>query len=294
MKKKIIGFILVLLVVISIPFLPLPNIDNAIPAQSSNIESQDTIDTNMRVHYIDVGQGDSILLTVNNKTMLIDSGPRSDEDKLLNYLSSQNITKLDYVVATHPHEDHIGNMDDVIKKYDIGTFYAPKKTATSKTYESMIQALLDKNKQITVIKEGTSSIDLGENTRVTVYSPTKDEYENINNFSPIIKIEFGETSFMFTGDAEAVVENEVLSKNTSLKSDVLKLGHHGSKSSTTESFYKAVDPSIAVISCGRDNKYDHPSKETKDLLRKYRPKTFRTDLDGTIVLESNGKEIFRH
>ncbi|MEG0296655.1 MAG: ComEC/Rec2 family competence protein [Clostridium sp.] len=294
MKKKIIGFILVLLVVISIPFLPLPNIDNVLPAQSSNISSEESINTNMRVHYIDVGQGDSILLTVNNKTMLIDAGPRSDEDKLLNYLSSQNITKLDYVIATHPHEDHIGNMDEVIKKYDIGTFYAPKKTATSKTYESMIQALLDKGKQITVIKEGTSSIDLGENTRVTVYSPTKDEYEDVNNFSPIIKIEYGENSFMFTGDAEDVVEKEVLSKNASLKSDVLKLGHHGSKSSTTEGFYKAVDPSIAVISCGRDNKYNHPSKETKDLLRKYRPKTFRTDLDGTIVLESNGKEIFRH
>lgn len=294
MKKKIIGFILVLLVVISIPFLPLPNIDNVLPAQSSNISSEESINTDMRVHYIDVGQGDSILLTVNNKTMLIDAGPRSDEDKLLNYLSSQNITKLDYVIATHPHEDHIGNMDEVIKKYDIGTFYAPKKTATSKTYESMIQALLDKGKQITVIKEGTSSIDLGENTRVTVYSPTKDEYEDVNNFSPIIKIEYGENSFMFTGDAEDVVEKEVLSKNASLKSDVLKLGHHGSKSSTTEGFYKAVDPSIAVISCGRDNKYNHPSKETKDLLRKYRPKTFRTDLDGTIVLESNGKEIFRH
>ena len=152
----------------------------------------------MVVHYIDVGQGDSILIQVNNKNLLIDAGPQSDKKNLLSYLSALNLEKLDYVIATHPHEDHIGNMDDVINDYNVLAFYAPKVQSTTKTFEKMVESLKSKNLKINVIKKGTNSIDLGENTKVTVISPTKDSYENLNNYSPVIKIQYGKTSFLFT------------------------------------------------------------------------------------------------
>ncbi len=230
----------------------------------------------MTVHYINVGQGDSILIQVNNKNMLIDAGPGKSKDMLLKYLDSLNLKKIDYVIATHPHEDHIGNLDDVINKYEIGAFYSPKVTHTTKAYENMIKALkkkdlkhphedhignLDdvinkyeigafyspkvthttkayenmikalkkKDLKINVIKEGTNSIDLGEGTKVSVFSPIKAEYkkgsqQDFNNYSPVMKIEFGKTSFLFTGDAEAEVEKEILKKGYDVSADVLKFG----------------------------------------------------------------------
>lgn len=245
----------------------------------------------MKVHYIDVGQGDSILIQVNDKNMLIDCGPRDGKDKLFSYLESQNITKLDYIVATHPHEDHIGNMADVIRKYDVGKFYAPKVEHTTKTFEKMIEALVKKNLKITTIKAGTNSIDLGENTKVSVVAPNKDTYDDLNNYSPIIKIEYGNNSFLFTGDAESKSEKEVLKKGYDVKADVLKLGHHGSSTSTSKEFFEAVNPSIGVISLASDNKYGHPHKETLNLLKDKKTRVYRTDVDGTIVLSSDGNKI---
>jgi len=257
---------------------------------NSNPSIKDT-SGKMIVHYIDVGQGDSILVQVNNKNLLIDAGPKSGKDALLKYLSKLKIQKLDYVIATHPHEDHIGNMADIIKNYEIGTFYAPKVETTTKTFEKMIDALKSKDLKINSIKAGIDSIDLGSGTRVSFYSPTLDKYDNLNNYSPIIKIQFGANSFLFTGDAEKEVEKEVLKLNVDLKSDVLKLGHHGSTSSTSEEFFKAVSPSIGVISVGKDNSYGHPHKETLKLLTDNKIKFFRTDKDGTIVIFSDGTDI---
>ena len=250
----------------------------------------------MKVHYIDVGQGDAILVQVNNKNMLIDCGPRSGKNQLFDYLNNLKIQKLDYVIATHPHEDHIGNMGDVIRKYDIGAFYAPKVEHSTKTFENMIEALQSKNLKINVIKAGTDSIDLGEGTKVSVFSPIKDEYkkgssQDLNNYSPIMKVEFGSNSFMFTGDAENEVEHEVVEKNYNLKSDVLKFGHHGSSTSTSIEFFKAVNPSIGVISLGTDNKYGHPHKETLKTIKDNNLTVYRTDKDGSIVLVSDGKTI---
>lgn len=250
----------------------------------------------MKVHYINVGQGDSILIQVNNKNMLIDAGPGKSKDMLINYLDSINIKKIDYVIATHPHEDHIGNLDDVINKYEIGAFYSPKVTHTTKAYENMIKALKKKNLKINVIKAGTDSIDLGAGTKVSVFSPLKDEYkkgskQDFNNYSPIMKVEFGKTSFLFTGDAEKEVEAEVLKKGYDVSADVLKLGHHGSSTSTTEEFLKAVNPSIGIIQLAKDNDYGHPHKETLELLKKYKITTYRNDIDRDIVLISDGKNI---
>lgn len=245
----------------------------------------------MLVHYIDVGQGDSILIQVNNKNLLIDSGPKSDEKKLFSYLSSLYLYKLDYVIATHPHDDHIGNMAEVIKKYDVLKFYAPKVQSSTKTFEQMIDALKSKGLKINVIKKDTNSIDLGENTKISVFSPAKDSYEDLNNYSPVIKIEYGSTSFLFTGDAQADVEKDILANNEDIKADVLKIGHHGSSTSTSEGFLAKVNPSISVISVGKDNIYNHPSENTIKNLKKRNIITYRTDIDGTILLSSDGSEI---
>lgn len=246
---------------------------------------------NMIVHFIDVGQGDSILIQVNSKNMLIDSGPKSDKKKLFNYLSRLNLAKLDYVIATHPHEDHIGNMADIITNYDVLEFYAPKVQSNTKSFEMMIDALNSKKLKINVIKKGVNSIDLGKNSKVTVFSPNKNSYEDLNNYSPVIKIEYGITSFIFTGDAQKDVEKELLDSNENISADVLKIGHHGSSTSTSKSFLRKVDPSFAVISVGKDNVYNHPTEKILTILAETKIRTFRTDKDGTILITSDGSKI---
>ena len=247
----------------------------------------------MIVHYIDVGQGDSILIQVNNKNLLIDAGPKSDNKKFLNYLSDLNLQKLDYVIATHPHEDHIGNMSDVIDDYKVLNFYAPKVQTTTKTFEKMIESLKSKNLKINVLKRGTDSINLGENTKITVFSPTKDLYEDLNNYSPVIKIQYGKTSFLFTGDAQKDVEEEILASNEDISANVLKVGHHGSSTSTTQDFLNKVHPIIGVISVGQDNSYNHPNGDTLKRLTENKITIYRTDKDGTVVLSSDGSKIIK-
>jgi len=262
------------------------------PTNDSNKNNQ--IESNkMIVHYIDVGQGDSILIQVNNKNLLIDAGPKSDKKKLLNYLSNLHLEKLDYVIATHPHEDHIGNMSDVIDDYNVLAFYAPKVQSTTKTFEQMVESLKSKNLKINVIKKGTDSINLGENTKVTIFSPTKDYYEDLNNYSPVIKIEYGKTSFLFTGDAQKEVEKEILANNEDISADILKVGHHGSSTSTTKDFLNKVNPSIGVISLGKDNTYNHPNDGTVKRLKENKVTIYRTDKNGTVILSSDGSTIIK-
>ncbi len=246
----------------------------------------------MIIHYIDVGQGDSILIQVNNKNLLIDSGPSSNRKDLLSYLEKLNIKKFDYIIATHPHEDHIGNMDTIIKRYNIGNFYSPKVLTSSTTFENMIDALVDKNLKINVLKNGSKEINLGENTKVEVFSPTESmSSDNLNDYSPIIKITFFNNSFLFTGDAEISTEDIVLSQNNNLNCDILKVGHHGSSTSTSSNFLSSANPSVAIISVGKNNSYGHPTSETLSLLNSFNIRTLRTDINGTIIAISDGKNI---
>ena len=249
----------------------------------------------MTIHYIDVGQGDCILIQVNNKNLLIDSGPSSNRKSLLDYLENLNIKKLDYIIATHPHEDHIGNMDTIIRRYNIGSFYSPKVTHSSTTFENMISSLVDKNLKINILNRGVTGINLGENTSVSVYSPLENLYsDNLNDYSPIIKITFLNNSFLFTGDAEISTENTVLSQNENLKCDILKIGHHGSSTSTSPDFITAVNPSVAIISVGKNNPYGHPTPEIISLLNSLNIKTIRTDINGSIIAISDGSNIKRY
>lgn len=248
----------------------------------------------MEVHFIDVGQGDAILVQVNDKNLLIDSGPKESSSNLFNYLTSLHINKLDYIIATHPHEDHIGNMYSVIKKFDIGEFFAPKVIHTSKSFERMVESLISKNKKINVFDTNTTSIDLGENIEISIYSPLPKDYgDNMNLYSAIFRIKYGSTSFLFTGDAEKSNEEEILSSNSLIKSNVLKVGHHGSSTSTSQFFLEAVNPEITIISVGQDNSYNHPNSKILKLINSIGSKVYRTDKDSTVVLISDGVNIYK-
>ncbi len=290
MKKNIILlFTIILSLVLLLPGCNAQDILSS-DRNNSSTSSNENNYSQMKVHFIDVGQGDSILIQVNDKNMLIDCGPREGKDNLFNYLNKLNIKTLDYVIATHPHADHIGNMADIINKYDVKKFYSPKVQTSTKTYEKMVDALKNKNLKINVIKAGTN-IDLGDNTKIDVFSPNKDKYDNLNNYSPIMKLTYGKTSFLLTGDAETLVEKEVLTNNCDVSADVIKFGHHGSSSSSSEEFISKVNPSIGVICVGKDNDYNHPHKETLNTIKKHNITTYRTDKDGTIVLTSDGQKI---
>ena len=278
-NHKVLKLILTIFAIIVFIFFLNPN-------NNTNCENK------MIVHYIDVGQGDCILIQVNNKNLLIDSGPSSSRKDLLDYLEKLNIKKFDYIIATHPHEDHIGNMDTIIKRYSIGSFYSPKVVSSSTTFENMISALVDKNLKINVLKKGFKGIDLGENTEIEVFSPVENLFsDNLNDYSPIIKITFFNNSFLFTGDAEISTEETVLSQNNNLNCDILKVGHHGSSTSTSLDFLTSVNPSVAIISVGKNNSYGHPTSETLSLLNYFNIRTISTDINGTIIAISDGKNI---
>ncbi|GIM30322.1 metallo beta-lactamase superfamily lipoprotein [Clostridium polyendosporum] len=287
MKKKLSVLLSILILFVTTLFYGCSN-SYSLEKPTNTTASRD----NLLVHYIDVGQGDSILIQVNDKNLLIDAGSKDSQDKLMDYLKSRGIQNLDYVVATHPHEDHIGGMAQIIKNFNIGKFYAPKVTSTTKTFQNMMSQLKNKSLKVTVIKAGMGNdINLGENTKVEVYSPVSEKYNDLNDYSPIMKITYGKTSFLFTGDAEKLVEKEVLQKGHDVKADVLKLGHHGSTTSTGKEFLSKVNPKIGVISVGANNDYGHPHKETLQSLQQANIKIYRTDKDGTVVLSSNGVNI---
>ncbi|KHD15646.1 ComEC/Rec2 family competence protein [Clostridium butyricum] len=245
----------------------------------------------MYVHYINVDQGDAILIQVNNKNLLIDSGPKNHKKQLVKFLTDLNISKLDYVIATHPHEDHIGNMNTVLNSYKVQSFYAPKVYSYTKSFEQMIDSLKSNNLKINPIKRGCNTINLGFQTNVEVFSPINDTYDNENNYSPVIKISFGNNSFLFTGDAEKEIEDKLILLNDDLKADILKVSHHGSSSSTSDAFLNRVSPKYAVISVGKNNIYDHPNDTIISKLNTYKINILRTDIQNNITLISDGTNI---
>lgn len=243
----------------------------------------------LKVSFIDIGQGDSFLLESNGKTLLIDGGPVESGSTLVSYLRSRGIQKLDYIISTHPHLDHSGGLYDVINHFDVGTMYMTTAYYNHATYFKLLSAISLKGIK-TVSPTAGTYFNLGS-AKVHFLSPTRPvtEYSGLNDTSIVVKVVNGENSFLFTGDAETIAENEMIAKGYDLKSDVLKVGHHSALTSTSLPFLNAVDPSISVISCGKQHQSGFPRITTLNKLSY--TDIYRTDLSGTIVFDSDGKEI---
>ncbi|MEC0176401.1 ComEC/Rec2 family competence protein [Paenibacillus favisporus] len=245
---------------------------------------------NLRVVFLDVGQGASqLIISPSGKTMLIDAGNNDKEELMLQYMEQYGITKLDTVIGTHPDADHIGGLDAVINHIPVGRIYMPKAQANTKTFESVLRAVKNARLKVQTAKAGISW-DMDDEVHVDMLAPRK-SYDDSNNMSAVVKITYGRTSFLLTGDAEADSERDMLDAGTDLQADVMLVGHHGSKSSTTLAFLKGVHPKYAVIQVGADNTYGHPKSVILNRLKQQSVKVYRNDLQGTIEAESNGQKV---
>lgn len=278
---------------------PSPSADTVLPTSSPVPLRSDGADIApaaggaLTAYIIDVGQGDSILLTSpNGKTMLIDAGESDSFEAIDSLLKSKEISKLDVVVATHPHSDHIGGMAKVIKAYEIGAFYISPKAHTTKTYEKMLDALEEKSVPTYPAYGGADCyIKWDDDVTVRILSPIKDEkYNDLNDYSVMLCCTYANTGIMLTGDAETHAESLALSKLPLglFNATAIKMGHHGSSTSSSEAFIKAVSPDIALISVGEGNDYGHPHKDALDLLAKLDIPYYRTDEHGTIIVGMDG------
>ena len=242
----------------------------------------------LRVNYIDVGQGDSIFIQLpNNETMLIDAGEAYKSENVINYLNNLGIKKIDYVVGTHPHTDHIGGLEEVINTFDIGSIYMPRASSTSKTYEDLLTTISNKGLKIKTAKSGVVVLD-DDNLKLEFIAPNSDSYSELNNYSAVLKLTYLDNTFLFMGDAETLSEDEI---TYDVDADVIKVGHHGSDSSSGIEFVKKVSPEYAIIMVGEGNSYNHPYQSIIDRYESVGAKVLRTDLDGNIVCDSDGVDV---
>ena len=264
-----------------------PNETQAGNLLGTNLESQE--EGELEVHFIDVGQGDAVLIRCGEHAMQVDFGNNDKGTLVQNYLEKQGITHLEYAIGTHPDADHIGGMDVILYKWDVDTVFMPDVTNNTATYRDVVQVCKNKNCKIEVPKPGTE-YQLGD-ASFQIICPIADGYGDINSYSIGIRLTYQDTSFVLCGDATIESETEMLCSNEVLSADVLKISHHGSNTSTSEEFLKAVNPSYAVISCGKDNSYGHPHQEILDRLHQYPIQIFRTDEQGSVIAVSDGETI---
>lgn len=259
-------------------------------SEKEQTEDKDfTLDT-LEVHYIDVGQGDSVLIKQGSHAMLIDAGNNDKGTTVWSYLLNQKTKSLDYAIGTHPDADHIGGMDVVLYKLDCHLVLLPDCENDTRTYEDLMDTIQQREQEVTVPKKG-ECYQLGKAQFQVLTDTEKDYEENINDCSIAIRLTFGGTSFLFTGDAEEEAEQDMMRSGLILKSDVYKVAHHGANFANTVEFLTVVNPSYAVISCGEGNSYGHPRAEVLNNLYGLGIKVFRTDEQGTIVATSDGEQI---
>ncbi len=258
-------------------------------------EEKNLIDGQLQLSMIDVGQADSFLLVQGDMVALIDCGTRGSGDDVVKYLQEQGITKVDYLFGTHPHDDHMGGMYDVITNVEVGKVIIPKVKAgqvTSAWYMKLMEELknggTDKTKpnyggyDVEYVTLGTE-YKLGDAT-IKVIGPIEEYYKNVNNYSTVLKITFGQMDVIMTGDAETQVEEQILNSAENIDAEILKVGHHGSDTSTSEEFLDAISPQYALISAEVGNKFDHPIETTMDKLESRKIKVYRTDENGSVVV----------
>ena len=266
-----------------------PQQGSTAPSQSGSSAPSDAAQasTNVTIKFIDVGQGEAILIALPEKTMLIDAGPTGSAPKIEQVLQELGRDKIDYLVATHPDEDHIGGMADVISSTQIGTIYAPNKTNNTATYRKFLTAIQNNNLQITLAEAGTI-IDQTDAYKLEILWPTKDaNFPDTNDYSIIIKLTVGNKTFLFTGDAPT---NAILDANPG-HIDVLKLSHHGSRTGTNEQLVRKLSPTYAILSYALDNSYGHPMQSVLNALHKHSVEIWGTGANGTITITCDGTTI---
>lgn len=256
------------------------------PANNLNEQQVEFVaQEDLLIDFIDVGQADSILIRNQDKTMLIDAGTNEAGETVVTYLQNLGITQIDYLIGTHPHEDHIGGLDDVINHFNIGQIYMPKIETTTKTFEDVLDAIENKNLTVTSPNKG-DKIEIGQAVGTFMTDPILDK-DNLNLSSLVLRLEFGNNSFLFMGDAEEENEETI----SWPKTDVLKVGHHGSNTSSSETFLTQVQPQYSIIMVGKDNSYNLPTQATIEKLNTTGSKIYRTDENGTIQINSDGNTI---
>lgn len=241
----------------------------------------------LRVIFLDVGQGASqLLISPSGRTMLVDAGNNNMEQQMLDYLRQFGVDRIDIMVGTHPDADHIGGLDAVIDHHEIGAIYMPKIQSNTKTFESLLQSIRSKDLKVKSAQSGLR-LDWDDEVKVEMLAPVEVS-DDSNNMSAVLKVSYGGTSFLLTGDAERESEKAMMASGKDLRADVLLVGHHGSKSSTSLSFLQQVSPKFAVIQVG-DNSYGHPKQEILNRLNKNGVQVYRNDLQGTIEIASDGQ-----
>lgn len=245
------------------------------------------------VHYIDVGQGDCSLVLCDEKSMLIDAGENGHEEDVINYLRSNSIQKLDYIIATHQHSDHIGGLAEVIEEFGAETLIMPRltkaQTPTNSTYTDFLNAV--KNSDMKVISSKVGDVYQLSSATFEIYGPVTNDAEDINNMSIVMKVTYGENTFLFTGDAEKEEELEIIDTGANLDCDVLKVGHHCSKTSSSKEFLAAVTPEICVIQVGENNDYGHPHSAPLKRIKGYTEEIYRNDICGDIIISTDGSNL---
>ncbi len=250
-------------------------------------------DGTLEMHTIDVGQGDSILFIQGNSTLLIDTGTKAKGKIVVEYLKKLGIKKIDILIGTHPHDDHMGGMAEVIKNFEVGVLYTPdykEDDITTTWYMEFLNAIDEKNVKWKYPNLG-ENLKIGE-ADVKFLAPNSEKYTNKNNYSIATKISYGETDILLTGDAEELAENEILEAGYNIEAEIFKAGHHGSDSSNSEEFINKVKPKYVVISCKYGNTYGHPKEKVMEFFEKKDISVYRTDEVGSIVMTTNRKGYF--
>ncbi len=304
-KKKLFSILVVLVVVCIAGFLshrgasiqPLveyfPFLEEIFPQESVPAGAPVMDGAGLRVHILDVGQADCILIQGPEKVLVIDGGESGDASTIIQYLQKQGVERIDYYLNTHPHSDHYGGITQVMQAIPTGEFFhhpVPEEhTPTTRSYQKLIQYLLDSKTKTTVLDPG-DTLDLGGGAVLTILAPLEG-YEDMNNNSLVGRLTFGERAFLFTGDAEKKSEKAILESGVELSADVYSIPHHGSNTGMTQKFLDQVKPQYATISVGKDNDYGHPHRDTIQRLSEGEIPCLRTDLLGNIVFETDGKTL---
>ena len=287
-KKKLEKYLLALIFLFISSFI-IDYIDNTKASLDYEVETTGKIyEEGLTVHYLDVGQGDATFLELpNNETLLIDSGEAEYQEQVEDYINKLGYQKIDYIIITHPHTDHMGGMAYIINNFSVGRIYMPKALATTKTYETLLKTISDKELKITKGAKGINIIDT-EDLKLEIMAPQDHEYDDLNNYSLVLLLTYKNRKFLFMGDAEKTSEDEI---THDVECDVVKIGHHGSNTSSSKNFVNKTHAKYAIISVGAGNSYGHPHDIVLKRWEEINAKIYRTDLSGTIIISTDGDNL---